>query len=80
MEEEPIEYVIPTIYVELGYEDRYHYFETLAETFLVPTMKIILKAEELGIEQDFEGLLDWLLEQRECFSTNTHSQKQTTQS
>ena len=51
-----------TVYQAIGFEDRYHYFETLSLKFSVPIMKIILKAEELGIEQDFDELLDWVKE------------------
>lgn len=51
---------ILTIYRELGFQDRYHYFETLSTKFNVPIMKIIFKAEELGIECDFTELLEWL--------------------
>lgn len=53
-----------TIYNKLGYEDRYHYFWTLSETFNIEIMQIILKAEELGPEQDFDELLNWLQEQK----------------
>lgn len=49
------------IYEKLGFQDRYAYFEALSRRFNIPTMEIILKAEQLGIEQDFEELLNWLL-------------------
>lgn len=48
------------IYTELGYADRYDYFTTLSKTFDIPVMEIILKAEQLGMEQDFNELLDWV--------------------
>lgn len=55
------------IYTELGYINRYAYFEQLSEKFNVPTIKILYKAEELGIDQDFDKLLDWVLqESKKC--------------
>lgn len=48
------------IYEQLGYKDRYDYFTTLSTTFDIPVMKIILKAEQLGMEEDFNELLDWV--------------------
>ena len=48
------------IYKELGFQDRYHYFNVLSKKFNIPIMKIMLKAEELGIEADFDELLDWV--------------------
>lgn len=48
------------IYEQLGYKDRYDYFITLSKTFDIPVMKIILKAEQLGMEEDFNELLDWV--------------------
>ena len=55
------------IHHELGFLDRYHYFETLSVQFSVPIMKIILKAEELGIEQDFDELLYWVMDLANAF-------------
>lgn len=55
---------ILTIYRELGFTDRYHYFETLSSKFNIPIMDIIFKAEELGIENDFTELLDWIKKQQ----------------
>jgi len=51
---------IKSIYTELGYTDRYHYFSTLADNFGIEVMKIILVAEKLGPEQDFDALLSWV--------------------
>lgn len=48
------------IYKQMGYKDRYEYFTTLSKTFNIPIMKIILKAEQLGMEEDFNELLDWV--------------------
>lgn len=60
-----------TIYTCLGYEDRYDYFSDLAKTFDIPIMKIILKAEQLGPEQDFDELLDWINKgAKDCYSIN----------
>lgn len=49
-----------SIYPQYGYKDRYNYFENLSEIFGVPIMKIILKAEKIGAEEDFTGLVDWV--------------------
>lgn len=57
-----------TIYNQLGYADRYDYFTVLSEKFGIPIMKVIFKAEELGKEQDFNKLLDWVEETSKCYS------------
>lgn len=63
---------VETIYTQLGYIDRYHYFTTLAENFGIEVMKILLVAEKLGPEQDFDGLLNWVSKEADkCSSTNT---------
>lgn len=50
----------PTIYTKLGYSDRYEYFETLAEAFGLEVMQVIMAAEQLGPEEDFNLLLAWV--------------------
>lgn len=63
---------VETIYTQLGFTDRYHYFTTLADKFGIEVMSIILVAEKLGREQDFDGLLMWVKREAEiCSSTNT---------
>lgn len=49
----------PTIYTKLGYLDRYEYFEALADAFGLEVMEIIMAAERLGPEEDFNLLLAW---------------------
>lgn len=62
---------VETIYTQLGYTDRYHYFTTLADNFGIEVMKIILVAEKLGPEQDFDDLLVWVSREADkCSSTN----------
>lgn len=51
------------LYAKYGYVDRYEYFDRLSQLFNVPIMKIILKAEKLGIKEDFQGLVDWVYEE-----------------
>lgn len=59
-----------TIYTRLGYEDRYDYFTDLSNNFKIPVMQIILKAEQLGPEQDFDELLEWVDKgAKDCYST-----------
>ena len=58
-----LEQSLLTIYKELGFQDRYDYFNVLSKKFNIPIMKIILKAEELGIEADFDELLEWIKRQ-----------------
>lgn len=63
---------VETIYTQLGYIDRYDYFTDLSETFGIEVMRIILMAEKLGPEKDFDELLDWAKEEAsKCCSTNT---------
>lgn len=49
-----------TVHRQRNFVDRYDYFTSLSEAYNVPVMKIILQAEQLGIEQDFTGLVEWV--------------------
>lgn len=49
-----------TVYTRLGFEIRYDYFTHLSEVYDIEIMDIILMAEQLGIDRDFTGLMDWV--------------------
>ena len=47
----------PNIYTKKGYEDRAGYLESLAEDYGVDLDKVLMLADLLGPEEDFDGLV-----------------------
>lgn len=52
------------VYQENGYKDRKDYFNCLATEFNVPITTVLLLAEMLGPNEDFDGLVAALEDER----------------
>jgi len=48
------------VYVENGYRNRKHYLESLADIYSVPLNTVLMLAELLGPNEDFDGLVTGL--------------------
>lgn len=49
-----------SVYEEMGYRSRKHYLKCLAVDFDVDLTTVIMLANMLGVEEDFDGLVTML--------------------
>lgn len=55
-----------TIYQQNGYRDRRHYLECMSEDYGVPLETVLVMAECLGADEDFDGLISSLEDASDC--------------